>query len=177
MNTKTVLNVGSGGIPVHEQYKGWKVITLDIDPAVKPDIVGDIRDMHQVKSDSVDSVYSSHNLEHLFDFEVPIALAEFYRVIKPGGLVCIGVPNLQAIAKEVANGNIYGILYESPAGPIAAIDCIYGCREMTKEHPNQMHKTGFTTYSLTFVMEAAGFGNIKIDGDGINMWATGVKLK
>lgn len=175
ISTKTVLNVGCSGCEIHPQYKGWKEIRLDIDPEVKPDIVADIRSMYQVLTESVDSVYASHVLEHLFDFEVPKALAEFYRVIKSGGLVCIGVPNLKAVAWKVACGNLEGVLYESPAGPIAAIDCIYGYRKFTKDNPNQMHKTGFTPNSLRKKMKAAGFVNIKIDSDNINMWATGVK--
>ena len=172
---KTVLNVGSGGVPIHQQYAGWEVCTLDIDPAVNPDIVCDIRDMHPVMADCMDSVYSNHNLEHLFDYEVPLALSEFYRVIKPGGLVCIGVPNLQAVAAEVAKGNLYGVLYDSPAGPIAAIDCIFGYRKFTKDNPHQMHKTGFTPGTLMSKMVDAGFKNVTCDGDGTNMWATGVK--
>ncbi|KKN58291.1 hypothetical protein LCGC14_0553710 [marine sediment metagenome] len=172
---KTVLNVGSGGVPIHQQYAGWKEIRLDIDPCVKPDIVGDIRDMPVVLTESVDSVYSNHNLEHLFDFEVPKALSEFYRVLKPGGLLCIGAPNLQTVAAEVAKGNLEDTLYESPAGPIAAIDCIFGLRKFTKDNPHQVHKTGFTPGTLMGKMQAAGFANVTCDGDDTNMWATGVK--
>jgi len=174
---RTVLNVGCSGVPIHPQYEGWKEIRLDIDPKVNPDIIADIRDMSLIDSDSVDSVYANHILEHLFDYEVLTALREFYRVIKPGGLVCIGVPDLQAVSKEVANGNLHGVLYESPAGPIAAIDCIYGYRRFTIDNPNQMHKTGFTPNSLEDKIIYAGFRLTKVESDKINMWATGVKPK
>ena len=36
--------------------------------------------MSQVKSESVDAIYSSHNIEHIFPHEVPIAFREFHRV-------------------------------------------------------------------------------------------------
>lgn len=174
---KTVLNVGCGDVEIHHSFKGWAETRLDIDPGVRPDIVGDILNM-AVEDVSFDAVYSQHCLEHLYYHEVPVALAEFYRVIRPGGIVFIGVPNLRAVAWKVACGNLEGVLYESPAGPISAIDSIYGCREFLKSgHPYQQHKTGFTPGTLTKKLKAAGFVNIVVESDGINMWASGVKPK
>ncbi len=182
MDTKTVLNVGCGTCPIHPQFEGWVEVRLDIDPAVKPDIIGDIRYAfcnHQRKlkesNEAFDAVYSSHNLEHLHYYEVPDVLSEFHRILKPGGLCLVGVPDLQAVAVEVAKGNLHGILYESPAGPIAAIDCIYGYRKFTKDNPHQMHKTGFTPASLEDKLIYAGFRNTKVECQGFNMWASGVK--
>ena len=40
-----VLNVGCGGAKIHFNFNGWDETRLDIDPAVKPDIVCDLRDM------------------------------------------------------------------------------------------------------------------------------------
>lgn len=50
---------------------------LDIDYQVKPDLVSSITNLSILDDNSVDAVYSSHNLEHIYNFEVPIALAEF----------------------------------------------------------------------------------------------------
>ena len=78
---KTVLNVGCG-YPLrqrlHRHFHGaeWREIRLDIDPAVRPDSMCSITDMSPVMSQSVDAVWSSHNLEHLHRHEVPSALAE-----------------------------------------------------------------------------------------------------
>src|ERR1700727_1353369 len=49
-------------------------IRLDIDPAVQPDIVATLTDMRAVPDNSIDAIYSSHNLEHLWPHEVPLAL-------------------------------------------------------------------------------------------------------
>jgi len=46
--------------------KGWKEIRLDIDPANAPDILGTMLDMPAVADGSVDAIYSSHNIEHLY---------------------------------------------------------------------------------------------------------------
>ena len=148
----------------------------DIDPAVKPDIVCDMLDMSVMDYDSFDAVYSSHNLEHLYAHEVPVALSQFMWVLRPGGAVLIGVPNLKAIAWKVACGNLEGVLYESDAGPVSAIDCIYGYRPFIKSgNIHQTHKTGFTPDTLKAKLKVAGFTDIIVGTAGIDMWASGVK--
>ena len=51
-------------------------------------------EMESVMDSSVDAVYSSHNIEHPFPHEVPIALAELYRVLKPDRFVLLTRPDL-----------------------------------------------------------------------------------
>ena len=74
---KTVLNVGCGpqGRPhgFAGLAQGWTALRLDIDPAVEPDVVGTMTDMSAVATGSVDAVVSSHNIEHLYPHEVPLA--------------------------------------------------------------------------------------------------------
>src|SRR5262249_44634954 len=130
---KTVLHVGCGeylALKLHETFRTpeWREVRLDIDPNARPDIIGNITDMGMVESASVDAVWSSHNLEHLYAHEVPLALAEFYRVLKPDGFLLITMPDLQQVAAFVAQGRLEDTLYVSPAGPISAIDVIYGHR-------------------------------------------------
>jgi ubiquinone/menaquinone biosynthesis C-methylase UbiE len=173
---KTVLNVGCGGVEIHHSFKGWAETRLDIDPKVKPDIVADLLHMPIRFEVNFDAVYCQHCLEHLYYHEVPVALSEFYRVLRPGGIVFIGVPDLRQVAWKVACGNLEGVLYESPAGPVSAIDCIYGHRKFLESgNIHQLHKTGFTPGTLKKKMKAAGFGNLKVEDDGINIWASGVK--
>jgi len=59
----------------------WRELRFDINPKVKPDIVGTMTDMSAVADASVDAIYSSHNIEHLYPHEIPHALAEFKRVL------------------------------------------------------------------------------------------------
>ena len=88
---KNFLHVGCG--PQNKSgLKGfssseWQEIRFDIDPNVNPDIQGTLTDMALVDSQSMDAIFSSHNIEHLFPHEIPIALSEFYRVLKPEGIV------------------------------------------------------------------------------------------
>ena len=94
------MNVGCGyplRQKLHPHFHGseWREVRLDLDPARQPDIVCSITDMSPVAADSVDAVWSSHNLEHLQRHEVPVALAEFLRVLKPAGLLLLTLPDLQ----------------------------------------------------------------------------------
>src|SRR5215471_17121378 len=82
---KVVLNVGCGEyLPqnLHPRFRGseWDEIRVDIDPGVNPDYVCSITALTPVTTDSADAVWSSHNLEHVHRHEVPLALAEFFRV-------------------------------------------------------------------------------------------------
>lgn len=46
-----------------------------------------------------DAVYSAHTLEHLPRNEAPRVLAEFRRILKPGGILRIVVPDLELMAR------------------------------------------------------------------------------
>lgn len=153
----------------------WRELRYDIDPDVAPDIIGTITDMTNIATASVDAVWSSHNVEHLYPHEVPVALAEFRRVLKPGAFALITLPDLQQVAELVAAGNLEGPAYESPAGPIAAIDILYGWRAPIARGNHYMaHKTGFVQSTLQRAMDDAGFVGTQVLRDGhFALWAKG----
>ena len=154
----------------------WREIRLDIDPDVTPDIVCDILDMAVVATASVDAVWSSHNIEHLFEHQVPIALGEFHRVLKPRGFALITLPDLQAVGRYIAEGRLEDVLYESPAGPICPLDIVYGHRaSIARGHHFMAHKTGFTAKTLGEKMVRAGFDPVRVKHSGLNLWAIGSK--
>jgi len=101
-------------------------VRLDIDPANEPDIVGSMLDMAAVESESVDAIYSAHNLEHVFAHEVPLVLKEFFRVLKPEGFLLVTCPDLQTVCTLVAEDKLNDMAYNSQAGPITPLDIIYG---------------------------------------------------
>jgi hypothetical protein len=70
-----MLHVGCGSATLAKLPPGfrdgsWSEVRLDINPAVKPDIIGTITDMPDVPSGSMDAVYSSHNIEHVYTHDV-----------------------------------------------------------------------------------------------------------
>ena len=159
---KTFLHVGCGNNNKSD-LKGfnndnWKEIRFDIDKDVNPDIVGTLTDMKLVETGSVDAVYSSHNIEHIFPHEVPIALREFYRVLKEDGMVVITCPDLQSVCKAVVQDKLLEPLYESDIGPISPIDILYGHRGFIAQGNEYMaHKGGFTYSVLDKAFYEAGF--------------------
>ena len=136
----------------------WKEIRLDIDENVKPDIVGTLTDMKLVETGSVDAVYSSHNIEHIFPHEVPIALREFYRVLKEDGIVVITCPDIQSVGEALTQDKLFETLYESPMGPVTAFDVLFGHRKTTADgNVFMIHKGGFTYSTLDMAFYKAGF--------------------
>jgi predicted SAM-dependent methyltransferase len=171
---KTFLNVGCGP-ETESKIRGfdnddWKEIRLDIDEDVNPDIVGTLTDMKLVETATVDAVYSAYNIDHIYAHEVPIALGEFYRVLKDDGLVIIKCPDLQSVAEAVAQDKLLDTLYVSPIGPISAIDIMYGNRQEISEGNIYMEKkVGFTYTALDGSFFEAGF-KTRYGGRSQNAW-------
>jgi len=150
---KNVLHVGCGGhhiIGLHGFSKEeWREIRLDINPAVKPDIIASMISMPEVADDSIDAIYSSHNLEHLYPHEVPKALAEFKRVLRDDGFCLIIVPDIYEVAKLVVEGRLTAPAYFSSVGPITPLDMMYGYQPSIAQGNLYMaHHTAFTMDSL-----------------------------
>jgi predicted SAM-dependent methyltransferase len=160
---QTFLHIGCGPQRKDQTTRGfntdaWRELRLDIDHSVNPDIVGSMTDMAAVPDASVDALFSSHNIEHLYPHEVPVALAEFQRVLKPDGFAVITCPDLQSVCALVAADKLTEPAYESPAGPIAPLDILYGHRPaMARGNLFMAHRCGFTQKVLTATLQAAGF--------------------
>jgi predicted O-linked N-acetylglucosamine transferase (SPINDLY family)/predicted SAM-dependent methyltransferase len=94
----------SGGEPLRlhvggkERKDGWKV--LNIQPGPDVDFVGSCTDLGQFADGSVRQIYASHVLEHLgYKADLPRALAEFHRVLAPGGTALISVPDFEQLCR------------------------------------------------------------------------------
>ncbi|MEO6291488.1 MAG: methyltransferase domain-containing protein [Burkholderiaceae bacterium] len=160
---KSALHVGCGSLtlqqaPSYFHGPDWHEIRYDIDPAVKPDVVGSMLDMSAIDSASVDAVYSSHNLEHVFPHEVDAVLGEFRRVLRPNGICVVTVPDLQAVSALIAQDQLEDIAYISGGGPITPLDIVYGHGpELTSGRHYMAHKTGFTGKTLASALLRNGF--------------------
>jgi len=160
---KTFLHIGCGAKRKDQttagfNVEGWQELRFDIDPTVEPDIVGSMIDMAAVETASVDAIFSSHNIEHLYPHEVPIALNEFVRVLKADGFLVITCPDLQSVCALVAEDKLTETAYMAPAGPIAPIDILYGYRPaMQRGNLFMAHRCGFTQSVLSGTLQASGF--------------------
>ena len=95
-------------------------------------------------SDSVEEIRASHILEHFSHLEVDRVLADWVRVLKPGGLIKLAVPDFDALVKDH---------YEDPFFE----SYLFGGQ--TDE--NDYHKSVFTEAKLKALMTQAGLSNLE----------------
>jgi SAM-dependent methyltransferase len=175
---KRVLNAGSGPPSARQLHPvfsrdSWTEIRLDIDPLVKPDLVGSVTDMVQlVSSAGLDAVWSSHSLEHLRAHEVPQALSEFRRVLKPDGFALITSPDLETVASLILERGLDAHVYTSAMGPITPHDMLFGHSDSIERGKVFMaHNTGFTSSTLGQLLVDACFETILVKREQLDLWA------
>lgn len=169
---RRILNAGAGhrttrGIASLFASPGWEEVRLDIDPSVSPTVLGSMTNMKELFGQgSFDAVWSSHTLEHLFSHEVPVALGEFKRILKPDGFALFMCPDLESVANHLVKYGTDHVAYSSPAGPITALDMLYGHIASVAQGRHYMaHKTGFTTERLGKLLIEAGFTSVNVRRD------------
>lgn len=178
----TMLNLGSGprsAVQKTEEFKaaGWVEVRVDIDPACKPDLVSSIIDLGAVPSGSIDLVFSSHAIEHLADHEVGPAFDEAFRVLRPNGIALITCPDIKLVAQAVIEHDLDVVIYDSPSGPITALDALYGHRPSIARGMDYMqHRTGFSAQSIGRRLLSHGFAEIRVvEGQFLDLWALAIK--
>lgn len=91
METKLHIGCGDKYIPGFVHIDARELPHVDyVTPADKLDMFAD---------QSVDLIYSCHMLEHLRRNEVAIVLREWHRVLKPGGILRLAVPDFEKIVE------------------------------------------------------------------------------
>ncbi len=126
------LNLGSGETPL----EGYENLDRKTGQEVYP---------LPFEDESVDEIRASHVLEHFPHREVGGVLAEWVRVLKPGGILKIAVPNFEWIAQHYLAGS-----------PIPTEGYTMG----GQVDENDFHKALFDAESLTAAMRAAGLRGI-----------------
>lgn len=144
---------------------------------------------------SFDMVYASHILEHIAWYQVPATLAEWYRIVKPGGTIELWVPNGLEIARafvRAEDGEPNAIDRDGwyrfnpdrdPAAWAAGRLFSYGDGEGTRGHFN-WHLALFSERYLANLLVDAGFAATRrmdrsevrgYDHGWINMGIVGTK--
>jgi hypothetical protein len=127
-------------------YRPDGFLTLDIDTTHAPDIAADACDLRGIAADSVSEICASHILEHLPWPLAYQALAEWGRVVCPGGRLRVAVPDMAMLAGMVADGrNVW-----------TAMGLIYGLGRIG--HALEAHQYGDTEPILRDVLRSLGFG-------------------
>jgi hypothetical protein len=142
---KLVLEIGANVKPqAHniEEWRGAKLLTMDVDVKQHPDILGDAAKMPIQLKGKLDGLMASHVLEHFSYWSTEEVLQGWVDCLKDGGELHILVPSLEWAAREVLGENpspaVYAQLY---AGQVNQWD---------------VHLTGFTLRKLRQLMGKVG---------------------
>jgi len=175
---KKVLNAGSGPATpdrLHAAFRNgaWQEVRMDIDPKVSPDILGSLEDLGQIADKSFDAVYCSHSLEHLHPHNVRFAIGGIARILRPDGFALITTPDLEPIAALIVQGRAEAVAYQSPVGPITALDMVYGhAASIAKGNHFMAHNTGFTEDRIARLLIEARFEEVLvIKGNSYDLYA------
>jgi predicted SAM-dependent methyltransferase len=133
-----VLHLGAGGKRIANASN------CDLyDPAADRRL--DATDLAEIESGTVDIVEHHHMIEHLDAAQLERGLREWARVLKPGGLLIVSAPDLEAVLREWLS------MDETDRWDYG-IKMIYG----SQEHAGMFHKTGFTAARMASVVARVG---------------------
>lgn len=144
------LHLGSG----RHHLEGW----VDVDAyGSRPDLVVDLEHPLPFPDRSAEAIFAEHVLEH---FAAPVALAlveECHRVLAPGGVLRIVVPDFAPVAAtylQDGNATVSGHVAPSPLLTLART--VYG----------HGHRTVWDATTLTAVLSDVGFATVEVSEYG-----------
>jgi predicted SAM-dependent methyltransferase len=111
---------------------------------------------------SADEILSEHMIEHLTYYEFNRAMAEWHRVLRPGGILTVECPDLLGVCRLFVESNEYG-RYQTSFGYWPVICQLYGHQRGKDESEilSQVHKSGYTVEHLMTVLSGIGYGEFE----------------
>jgi predicted SAM-dependent methyltransferase len=142
------LHLGCG----HRHLEGF--IHIDRDHLKHIDHPGtDLGDLAIFSDNSVDLIYTCGSFEYYDRDEALDVLNEWRRVLKPGGVLKISVPNFESIVKVYqSHGDLNGIGILGP---------LYGKWDLS-DGSSVYHRTVYDQRSLSKLLEGVGFSKIRL---------------
>lgn len=148
MSEPLKLNIGCGSL----RFPGE--IGIDKFPTEASDLVLDFLDGLPYEDNSVDQVRFEHILEHLPFRQSPRAVLEIFRVLKPGGTLLLGVPDLQKTASAFLEAS-------SLQEKVLLVRQLYG----SQSHLGEYHQSGWDSEMITHLLSSVGFSSIVVSPD------------
>lgn len=122
-------------------------IHIDVRKFPHVDYVAPVDKLDMFKVNSVDLIYACHLLEHFQRKQLINVLKEWHRVLKPGGILRIAVPDFSALVKVYLKHKDLGLI----SGPL------YG----RQDYAENIHYISFDFESLKKLLRKAGFKDIR----------------
>jgi predicted SAM-dependent methyltransferase len=122
-------------------------VHVDIRRLPHVDVVTPLEQLGMFDDDSVTLVYASHVLEHFSRTAIPAVLAEWRRVLRPGGVLRLAVPDFEALI------SVYRKTGE--------LDSVLGPLVGRQDHPYNFHYMVFDRKKLSAMLCDAGFRDVR----------------
>lgn len=121
-------------------------LNVDFQDFHSPDLVADVRHLDILPTGWYDEVLAQDVLEHLPRADARTALEEWARLLRPGGVLKLRLPNLVGLLELLVRRQT---LEEQET----LVQCLYG----TQAYEGDWHINGFTELVLRHYLHAAGF--------------------
>lgn len=118
--------------------------------AIEFDQDGSVRNPLPLPSGCADELFSAHVVEHVHDWQAPHLLAEWKRLIRPGGALVLELPNIEAAARHLLEGK----------SDQWCMWPLYG--DGSHRDPWMCHKYGYTPKTIRRLVEEAGFVDVRL---------------
>ena len=133
-----------------EPHPDWKIV--NITPGKFTDFVRSCTDLSIFPDASVTEIYASHVVEHLgYQRELGTALGEFNRVLVPGGMLRVSVPDLPTLCR----------LYLDPQRDSNARFMVMRMMYGGQIDDGDFHYVGLNEEMMGAYLERAGFSEIR----------------
>lgn len=109
-----------------------------------------IDNLYMFEDNSIDLIYSSHNIEYFDRDEIITVLQEWKRVLKKGGILRLAVPDFESLIK----------IYNKTKNLGSILGPLYGKWKMN-DSTHLYHKTVYDFKDLKNILLNTGFKNIK----------------
>ncbi|MDH4232288.1 MAG: methyltransferase domain-containing protein [Nitrospirota bacterium] len=117
------------------------------------DLRADAKDLSMFEDGSVDYIESHHMIEHLSFADTDTALAEWRRVLRPGGVLVISCPDISRVfLKWLGYSTIYPLFPRQEK-----LDFIIKMLVGPQQHEGQFHRNAFDFRRMSQLLARHGF--------------------
>jgi SAM-dependent methyltransferase len=142
------LNLGCG----YEILNGY--LNVDLNAFHHPDLVADVTNLKILPSNYYTEILAHDILEHIERTKTKNVLAEWNRLLIPGGLIRIRAPNLIGLLSLFSKKD-----YQEIKKQEELIQCCFG----TQPYKGEFHYTSFTEPLIRHYLKVSGFDEISIN--------------
>jgi predicted SAM-dependent methyltransferase len=122
-------------------------LNVDVVPLPKVDIVFDIRGRFPFEDGTIAEIFSAATLEHFRRHDQEHILREFFRVLRPGGILRVSTPDLGAIARGILAGEDLAVINQH----------LFGKYKSEETEDYDLHRWMFPAEAMMELLRAIGF--------------------